>query len=236
MAPKASKAAPVGGTPPRPSPQKVSDPPAPVPTPQQPSKERPDPKKKGYAKLEEGVEEGRPWSNATEAAMERHQTKQAASKTSHPQQLCRALVSFLMATRLPLVYYSLGCAFYWYVEGWAPLDTVYFLTVTSTTVGYGDISPVSTIGKLFTCFYALVGITGADSTRGAALSPSRPLALSPSRPPTLSRELPGPAGHSSCRVADTAYALFCSIGRSEDIRLYLVREPRRRRAAQGNRI
>ena len=44
-------------------------------------------------------------------------------------------------------------------EGWTPGDTAYFLTVTSTTVGYGDFYPASALGKIFTCIYAVVGIT-----------------------------------------------------------------------------
>jgi len=45
------------------------------------------------------------------------------------------------------------------LEGWSAIDTIYFLTVTSTTVGYGDFFPETVPGKLFTCVYALVGIT-----------------------------------------------------------------------------
>ena len=55
-------------------------------------------------------------------------------------------------------YYGVGCTAYYLFEGWAPLDTCYFLTVTATTVGYGDFSPTSPLAKLFTCGYALLGI------------------------------------------------------------------------------
>ena len=61
--------------------------------------------------------------------------------------------------QVPAIFYLVGCSVYNYLEGWSPLDTVYFLTVTSTTVGYGDLSPASSLGKLFTCIYALIGIT-----------------------------------------------------------------------------
>jgi voltage-gated potassium channel Kch len=60
---------------------------------------------------------------------------------------------------LPLTFYLVGIAAYGHLEGWSPLDTVYFLTVTSTTVGYGDLSPDTSTGRLFTCGFALVGIT-----------------------------------------------------------------------------
>jgi hypothetical protein len=64
-------------------------------------------------------------------------------------------------------YYAIGGLVYDELEGWPLLDTAYFLTVTITTVGYGDICPESDEGKLFTVLYALVGIVFVF----AALSP-----------------------------------------------------------------
>ena len=71
----------------------------------------------------------------------------------------RVVLSTLRAMQTPALFYVVGCLVYNYLEGWGPLDTVYFLTVTSTTVGYGDYYPETNAGKLFTCFYALIGIT-----------------------------------------------------------------------------
>ena len=56
------------------------------------------------------------------------------------------------------VYFAVGALVYGQLEGWSPLDTCYFLTVTATTVGYGDFAPTSPLAKLFTCGYALLGI------------------------------------------------------------------------------
>lgn len=39
------------------------------------------------------------------------------------------------------------------------MRTVYFATVTVTTVGYGDVSPGSTAGQLFTVLYILFGLS-----------------------------------------------------------------------------
>mmetsp|Transcript_3156 Transcript_3156/g.4958 ORF Transcript_3156/g.4958 Transcript_3156/m.4958 type:complete len:381 (+) Transcript_3156:58-1200(+) len=43
-------------------------------------------------------------------------------------------------------------------EDWDVVDALYFSMVTFTTVGYGDISPGSQIGRLFTCIYAVAGV------------------------------------------------------------------------------
>ncbi|SLN72936.1 voltage-gated potassium channel [Falsiruegeria litorea R37] len=48
--------------------------------------------------------------------------------------------------------------FYRYVEGWSWLDSIYFSVVTISTVGYGDFSPETAAGKIFTMFYILIGL------------------------------------------------------------------------------
>lgn len=51
-----------------------------------------------------------------------------------------------------------GTAFYHSIEGWGWLDSFYFSVTTLTTVGYGDFSPHTAEGKIFTVVYLLVGI------------------------------------------------------------------------------
>jgi len=51
-----------------------------------------------------------------------------------------------------------GTVFYSTVEGWGIVDSLYFSVVTLSTVGYGDLTPETTVGKLFTGFYIIVGI------------------------------------------------------------------------------
>ena len=47
---------------------------------------------------------------------------------------------------------------YHYLEGWDFVDSLYFSVITLTTVGYGDFSPQTTGGKLFTIFYIFIGL------------------------------------------------------------------------------
>lgn len=60
---------------------------------------------------------------------------------------------FLVVTTL-----ASGALFYWRVEGWSLLDSLYFSVITLTTVGYGDFSPSTTAGKIFTMIYIFIGI------------------------------------------------------------------------------
>ncbi len=53
---------------------------------------------------------------------------------------------------------SSGTFFYHNVEKWNWLDSIYFSVMTLTTVGYGDISPKTNIGKVFTIFFVLLGL------------------------------------------------------------------------------
>ncbi len=53
---------------------------------------------------------------------------------------------------------AVGTVFYRFIEDWSWLDSLYFSVITLTTVGYGDFSPQTNFGKLFTVFYVLIGI------------------------------------------------------------------------------
>ena len=83
-------------------------------------------------------------------------------------------------------YYAVGGLVYDELEGWGLLDTTYFLTVTITTVGYGDFCPETPEGKLFTVVYCLVGIIfvfAALSPLVDALMYVKELLLRPITPP-----------------------------------------------------
>ena len=51
-----------------------------------------------------------------------------------------------------------GTVFYAVVEGWSILDALYFSVTTLTTVGLGDFTPQTGIGKAFTIIYVLAGV------------------------------------------------------------------------------
>lgn len=52
----------------------------------------------------------------------------------------------------------IGILFYHNVEGWRWLDSLYFCVITLATVGYGDFSPQTDAGKVFTMFYIVLGV------------------------------------------------------------------------------
>ncbi|HEY5729981.1 MAG TPA: potassium channel family protein [Anaerolineales bacterium] len=54
---------------------------------------------------------------------------------------------------------AIGTTFYARVEGWRVLDALYFTIITLTTIGYGDLTPQTDAGKIFTMVYIFVGIS-----------------------------------------------------------------------------
>lgn len=62
----------------------------------------------------------------------------------------------LLATTLVSI--AGGVVFYHRVEGLSWVDSIYLTVMTLTTVGYGDVSPQTAGGRLFTVFYVLLGI------------------------------------------------------------------------------
>lgn len=52
---------------------------------------------------------------------------------------------------------SIGTAFYHFVEGFRWLDALYFSVIGLTTAGFGDITPVTDLGKVFTMVYMITG-------------------------------------------------------------------------------
>lgn len=69
----------------------------------------------------------------------------------------RSSVVALAVTLLGL-YVTGGAVFYHIVEKWNWIDSFYFTVITLSTVGYGDFSPQTNAGKLFTIPFIFVGV------------------------------------------------------------------------------
>lgn len=89
------------------------------------------------------------------------------SQTKKPlgRRLYRALmldVFFDRRTRPVFIYavivIIIGAVIYHWLEGWGWLDSVYFVVITLTTIGYGDLTPTQPATKLITIFFAINGI------------------------------------------------------------------------------
>ncbi len=76
----------------------------------------------------------------------------------------RTLISFLRDKEYRgLIFASglivvVGTVVYHFVEGWTWLDALYFSVITLTTIGYGDFSPQTDLGKAFTIAYIIIGV------------------------------------------------------------------------------
>lgn len=64
----------------------------------------------------------------------------------------------LLLTFLMLFLLALGTFVYSNLEKWDIVDSLYFSTVTITTIGYGDLYPTTHASKLFTVFFVLSGV------------------------------------------------------------------------------
>lgn len=62
----------------------------------------------------------------------------------------------LLATALSMI--ASGTIVYMWLEGWSPIDALYFSVVTLATVGFGDLHPTTDPAKLFTVVYIISGL------------------------------------------------------------------------------
>lgn len=50
---------------------------------------------------------------------------------------------------------TVGAILFSYLEGWSLVDSFYFVTMTATTVGYGDLTPTTPASKVITILFAV---------------------------------------------------------------------------------
>ena len=117
----------------------------------------------------ERIEEGRALAPAPAAATEEEEeevdSRSCSEKVTSRLESAGACGAFILEIGRQIAkysqllsYYALGVVAYYLFEGWNPGDSIYFITVTATTVGYGDLHPTSSLSKLFTIPYAVIGI------------------------------------------------------------------------------
>jgi len=78
------------------------------------------------------------------------------------------LKNFVSVITFFLIVISLGGLVFHKVEGWRYIDAFYFSVMTVTTVGYGDFTPHTDLGKILTMLFAFAGIAIALYVLGAA--------------------------------------------------------------------
>ncbi len=73
-------------------------------------------------------------------------------------ELSTALRTLLLNTILFLCVLFLGALVFSHIEGWEYLDSVYWADVTLLTIGFGDITPTTTLGRALLFPYTILGI------------------------------------------------------------------------------
>lgn len=75
----------------------------------------------------------------------------------------------ILSIAMSLAVIGFGTAGYMLIEGWSPLDAVYMTVITLATVGYGEVHPISNLGRLFTIFLIVTGVGFLGYVAGAVV-------------------------------------------------------------------
>ena len=51
-----------------------------------------------------------------------------------------------------------GTVIFMFIEGFSAVDSFYFCFITLSTIGYGDLSPATDLGKIVTVIYGIAGL------------------------------------------------------------------------------
>jgi len=68
-----------------------------------------------------------------------------------------------------VLFYFITSVYYHFALGWNVLDSIYFVTVTITTIGYGDFHPYTDSERAFTIFTILFGLAFVVTTMNKAV-------------------------------------------------------------------
>lgn len=78
--------------------------------------------------------------------------------SSGPGQFAGSPFRIRYAVLAVLAALALGTIGFHLIEGWSLLDSLYVATQTVTTVGYGDVAPETSPGRIFATIFMLVGV------------------------------------------------------------------------------
>ena len=79
-----------------------------------------------------------------------------------------AAIHLKLALLLPVLVIGGGTAGYMVVEGWSFLDALYMTVLTISTVGYGEVHPLSITGKFLSILIILFGVGSVGFALGTA--------------------------------------------------------------------
>ena len=65
---------------------------------------------------------------------------------------------FVLAVILIMIVIIIGTSGYHYIEGWTWDESLYMTFITLTTVGYGEVRPLTDTGRSFTIFFLIISI------------------------------------------------------------------------------
>ncbi|RME75416.1 MAG: potassium channel protein [Chloroflexi bacterium] len=76
-----------------------------------------------------------------------------------PYQLQRTILVIAGLSALVII---LGTAGYMVIEGWTLVDSLYMTIITMTTIGYGEVKPLSPLGRFYTIGLIIIGVATAS--------------------------------------------------------------------------
>ncbi|KAI0056615.1 voltage-gated potassium channel [Artomyces pyxidatus] len=90
-------------------------------------------------------------------------------KAMHQEEKRTLYIKLGLAWTLFFLFWTIGSVIFSQTENWSYGTAMYFCFITFTTIGYGDLAPVTPIGRAIFIFWALFGV-GAMTTLIAVIS------------------------------------------------------------------